>query len=93
MLCFSLLKESEKKKLLYIHGDIQKQGFGQELIKEFSLIISEIGYKEIRINVSTKNWPALRFWIKAGFNQVNRIYGDQTYSESSFSNLELMMTL
>ncbi|WP_231584368.1 GNAT family N-acetyltransferase [Paenibacillus dauci] len=78
---------------LYIHGDIQKQGFGQEIIKEFSSVVAELGYKEIRINVSTKNWPALRYWIKSGFSEVNGIYGDSIYSESSFSNLELMMTL
>lgn len=78
---------------LYIHKNIQKQGFGQELIKEFSLLISSLGYKEIRINVSTKNWPALRYWIKSGFDKVNGIYGDLHYSETNFSNIELMMTL
>ncbi|WP_211746251.1 GNAT family N-acetyltransferase [Paenibacillus sp. Marseille-Q4541] len=78
---------------LYIHGDVQKQGFGQEIIKGFSSLVFELGYKEIRINVSTKNWPALRYWIKSGFNKVNGIYGDPMYSETSFSNLELMMTL
>lgn len=78
---------------LYIHKDVQKQGFGQEIIQNFASIISELGYKEIRINVSTKNWPALRYWIKSGFNQVNGIYGDSYYAETHFSNLELMMTL
>lgn len=78
---------------LYIHKDLQKLGFGQELIHKFSSLVFNLEYKEIRINVSTKNWPAIRYWIKSGFNKVNGLYGDPNYSETSFANLELMMTL
>ncbi|WP_405130652.1 hypothetical protein MHB43_24800 [Paenibacillus sp. FSL H8-0317] len=54
---------------------------------------SELGYKEIRINVALKNWPALRFWIKSGFNQVSGIYGDLEHSDETFANTELIKAL
>ncbi|MEK3704123.1 GNAT family N-acetyltransferase [Paenibacillus sp. FSL R7-0198] len=78
---------------LYIQSEIQKQGYGKELIQALTLHCSELGYKEIRINVALKNWPALRFWIKSGFNQINGIYGDLEYSEDTFANTELIKSL
>ncbi|MET3940428.1 ribosomal protein S18 acetylase RimI-like enzyme [Paenibacillus sp. PvP094] len=78
---------------LYIQSDIQKQGYGQEMIPALSLHLSSLGYREIRINVALKNWPALRFWIKSGFNQISGIYGDLEHSDITFANTELIKTL
>ncbi|ETT41898.1 GNAT family N-acetyltransferase [Paenibacillus sp. FSL H7-689] len=72
----------------YLH-----QWDGQELIQALTRHFSELGYKEIRINVALKNWPALRFWIKSGFNQISRIYGDLQHSEDTFANTELIKSL
>jgi len=78
---------------LYIDKDIQKQGFGQEVINQFIEVTAALGYKEIRINVALKNWPALKFWIKSGFNHASGIYGDHEYSETTYANLELVKIL
>ncbi|MGN7413943.1 GNAT family N-acetyltransferase [Paenibacillus sp. SAF-068] len=78
---------------LYIQSEIQKQGYGQELIQALTLHCSELGYKEIRINVALKNWPALRFWIKSGFNQISGIFGDLEFSNDTFANTELIKSL
>ena len=78
---------------LYIDKDIQKQGFGQEVINQFIEVTTSLGYKEIRINVALKNWPALKFWIKSGFNHVSGIYGDNEFSETTYANLELIKIL
>ncbi|WP_338706840.1 GNAT family N-acetyltransferase [Paenibacillus amylolyticus] len=78
---------------LYIQSEIQKQGYGQELIQALTRHFSELGYKEIRINVALKNWTALRFWIKSGFNQISRIYGDLEHSEDTVANTELIKSL
>jgi ribosomal protein S18 acetylase RimI-like enzyme len=67
----------------------QKQGYGQEIINQSIAELSLLQYKEIRVNVSLKNWPALRFWITLGFNQINGIFGDKEYAENTFSNIEL----
>jgi len=78
---------------LYIDKNIQKQGFGQEVIHRFTEVTASLGYKEIRINVALKNWPALQFWIKSGFDQVSGIYGDAECSETTFANLELIKSV
>ncbi|MDN4618190.1 GNAT family N-acetyltransferase [Paenibacillus sp. PsM32] len=85
--------ESIHLEFLYIDRSIQKQGFGQEFINQFIELTTELGYKEIRINVSIKNWPAIKFWIKSGFNNVSGIYGDSEYSEHTYANLELIKIL
>ncbi|WP_340014078.1 GNAT family N-acetyltransferase [Paenibacillus sp. FSL K6-1318] len=87
------LEDSIYLEFLYIQSEIQKQGYGQELIQALTLHFSELGYKEIRINVALKNWPALRFWIKSGFNQVSGIYGDLEHSEDTYANTELIKSL
>ncbi|NUU77633.1 GNAT family N-acetyltransferase [Paenibacillus xylanilyticus] len=78
---------------IYIQSEIQKQGYGQEMIHALTHNLSELGYKEIRINVALKNWPALRFWIKSGFDQISGIYGDLEHSDTTFANTELIKTL
>lgn len=85
--------ESIYLEFLYIDRSIQKQGFGQEFINTFIELTTDLGYKEIRINVSMKNWSAIKFWIKSGFNNVSGIYGDSEYSEHTYANLELIKIL
>lgn len=78
---------------LYIDKNIQKQGFGQEVVNRFIEATAALGYKEIRINVALKNWPALKFWIKSGFNQASGIYGDHECSDTTYANIELIKAL
>lgn len=76
-----------------IKNDYKKNGFGQEIIEQLIKQLQLLGYKEIKINVSLKNWPALRFWINQGFNSINGIHGDKIYSEKTFASLELTRIL
>ena len=76
-----------------IKNDYKKKGFGQEVIEQLINELKMLGYKEIRVNVSLKNWPALRFWINQGFNSVNGVHGDKIYSEKTFASLELTRIL
>jgi ribosomal protein S18 acetylase RimI-like enzyme len=78
---------------LYICTEQQGQGFGKEVENQLCLEIKKLGYKEIRANVAVKNWPAIRFWTRAGFNGISGIYGDKVLSESTFANLELIKIL
>lgn len=55
--------------------------------------LTKIEYKEIRINVALKNWSALRFWHKTGFDKINGVFGDKEYSEQSYSSIELVKYL
>jgi ribosomal protein S18 acetylase RimI-like enzyme len=71
----------------------QGQGYAQEVVAHLAREAKDRKYKEIRANVSLKNWPALLFWTKAGLNKVNGIYGDKEYEEDKFSDIELTMIL
>jgi ribosomal protein S18 acetylase RimI-like enzyme len=86
-------EDSVYLEFLYIHSENQKQGYGQEMMHALTRLFFELGYKEIRINVALKNWPALRFWTKSGFDQISGIYGDREHSNKTFANMELIKTL
>ena len=42
-----------------IKNDYKKNGFGQKIIEQLINKLEVLGYKEIKINVSFKNWLAL----------------------------------
>jgi Acetyltransferases len=76
--------------MMCISGDFQNQGYGQEVMKHFLLEIGLLGYSEIRVNVSLRNWAGLRFWTKSGFNRISGIFGDTEFSEGKFADIELI---
>ncbi|MUT67539.1 GNAT family N-acetyltransferase [Paenibacillus sp. NEAU-GSW1] len=71
----------------------QKKGCGQELTRQLVVEARRLGYSELRVNVSLKNWPALRFWTQAGFNQISGIFGDKVISDDHFADIELVNEL
>ena len=75
--------------VLAIHTDYQKNRYGQEVINQLIKEAQNLGYNEIGISVGIKNWPALRFWIQAGFTQVIKFQGDKTCSDNTFADLWL----
>ncbi|WNR43666.1 GNAT family N-acetyltransferase [Paenibacillus roseipurpureus] len=72
-----------------VGNNYKNQGNGQEIISQLIIELTRLEYKEIRINVELKNWSALRFWSKLGFDKINGIFGDKDYSDSTYSNIEL----
>lgn len=75
---------------LYIEKAFHKQGLGQEVVTELLCIVEQAGYHEVRVNVSMKNWAALRFWTKVGLNSISGIYGDKEHGMDSFADIELV---
>ncbi|KRE33492.1 GNAT family N-acetyltransferase [Paenibacillus sp. Soil522] len=78
---------------MYIDTELQGRGYGKEAEAQLCKELIHVGYKYIRANIAVKNWPAIRFWTKAGFNGISGIYGDKVHSESTFANIELIKTL
>lgn len=78
---------------LCIDKKYQKHGCGQETIKQLIIEARKMEYTEIRVNVSLKNWSALRFWTQSGFNQISGIFGDKELSEDKFADIELVNDL
>lgn len=78
---------------MYIDTELQGQGFGKEAEAQLCKELIHAGYKYVRANIAIKNWAAIRFWTKAGFNGLSGIYGDKVHSESTFANIELIKTI
>ncbi|MCD1260016.1 GNAT family N-acetyltransferase [Paenibacillus athensensis] len=69
------------------------RGYGREVVQQLVSELQALHFKEIRINVSLKNWQALRFWIQNGFTKLNGMYGDREYSKEATGSLELCRSI
>ncbi|QGQ95457.1 GNAT family N-acetyltransferase [Paenibacillus psychroresistens] len=78
---------------LYIGTPFQGHGYGQEIVNSLANELSNLQYKEIRINVALKNWSALRFWSKLGFDKISGVFGDKEFAEDKRADLELIKFL
>lgn len=78
---------------LFIHPDHQHNGYAQEYVSYILQEASKIGFTEARVGVHLKNWPALRFWTRFGFDKIIGIVGDKEHSEKTFSVLRLQKRL
>ncbi|PKP34033.1 MAG: GNAT family N-acetyltransferase [Bacteroidetes bacterium HGW-Bacteroidetes-15] len=79
--------------IFMIHERFRNNGYAQEAIAIISQECRKLGYKKIGIGVFLKNWRALRFWTKVGFDKVTSISGDKDYSEESFARIGLEKSL
>ena len=50
-------------------------------------------FRRMRLCVSLKNWPGLRFWTQVGFQTIVKVAGDKVYSEAAFGYLILEKAL
>ncbi len=76
--------------ILAIHTDYQGKQFGQELIAQLLEEAKKLqSYTRLGLTVGIKNWPALRFWINAGFTTILKLNGDKVYSDKTFADLWL----
>ena len=76
--------------MLTIHPDYQKRHLGSEIVMGLAEQLRSLGdYTAIWLQVYLKNWPALRFWMKAGFTTIVEYRGDKVHSKDSFASLVL----
>lgn len=73
----------------YVNKNQQGQGYGHEVMRKFAEEAEKAGYQRLSLTVALKNWEAIRFWTKAGFNKVTGFHGDRVYGKHSFANLSL----
>lgn len=74
---------------LFFRVSFQRKGYGQEVVSFIEEELYKHGYEEGRVAVGLKNWPALRFWSKQGYDRISQIKGDAQYSPESFGTIEL----
>jgi ribosomal protein S18 acetylase RimI-like enzyme len=76
--------------VLAIDPPFQGQGLGQEVLCGLSDMLGHLGtFSRMRLCVSLKNWPALRFWTQAGFRTIVEVAGDKVHSDTASGHLIL----
>jgi len=78
---------------LYLRPDWQRDGYGRELMQELEQQLQREGYAAGRVAVGLKNWPALRFWTKQGYDTVTMIGGNRMYAADYYAVIELQKNL
>ncbi len=67
----------------------QRKGFGEEIVSNIENLILKSKIDEIRVAVGLKNWNALIFWTKYGYNRITKISGDTEFDYDKFATIEL----
>jgi ribosomal protein S18 acetylase RimI-like enzyme len=78
---------------LYLRPSWQRGGYGRELMQELEQQLQGGEYAAGRVAVGLKNWPALSFWTKQGYDTVTMISGDRTYAADHYAVIELQKDL
>lgn len=71
----------------------QQLGYARQVIAGLSALCSASGWKRIGVGVHLKNWRALRFWQRNGFDHIGTIYGDKEHSPEAFAVITLFKSL
>lgn len=74
---------------LYVSKEHQKKGIGKYLFNLMQDYWRNKGFNKIVLNVDLKNWHAIRFWVKNGFNIIESVMGDLEYSDNTYANMRL----
>lgn len=74
---------------IFILPEYQKSGYAKEAMNLIFEEAKRADYKKLELGVHLKNWPAIRFWHKLGFDKIVKIDGDEVHSENTFASLIL----
>jgi len=75
--------------ILFFDEAARGGGLGRELVRGLAEALAEAGMTELRLGVSLRNWPALRFWTSLGFNTVTKVNAPGAYRPEARSLIEL----
>ncbi len=75
--------------LFFIKKNRRNCGFGHEIVNTLFSFFKNASFSRIRISVSLKNWPALLFWHKCGFNKITKVSYENDFVEKGYGCLEL----
>jgi len=78
---------------LFVGKEFQGNGVGRKTIQYFENIWKENGCKLAILNVDLKNWDGIRFWVKMGYSKIEKVIGDDEYSENTFAMIRLSKEL
>jgi len=73
---------------------VQNQRYGSEVLTGLGRELRALpAYEAAWARVWLKNWPALRMWVKAGFDRIVEIGGDKVLSAEGQANVILEQDL
>lgn len=77
----------------HISSSHQNLGYGKEVIDQLIQESITLGYEKISLGVHLKNWSAINFWFKRGFDRIIKIVGEKDYKHNNFSIMVLEQTI
>lgn len=82
------------KEVLYIGTlllceDYRNDRYGQEVIHKLCTQAQELGFHQVRLAVTLKNWLGIYFWTKLGFDTILKFHGDKVLAKDSSALLVL----
>lgn len=76
--------------MFVIDPGLQRHKYGSEAIAGVNAHFHRLGrFRAAWAQVWLKNWPALRFWTRAGYNRVVSIEGDAVYAPDTQASVIL----
>jgi GNAT superfamily N-acetyltransferase len=79
--------------LMLIHPEFQKQGFGGEFVQAFIAESKRQAYARVGLGVALRNQPALKFWVKSGFDRIGKVTADGDAGPGSMATVGLYIIL
>ena len=80
--------------MFVLDPSVQNQGYGSEVLAGLGRKLRELpAYQAAWARVWLKNWPALRMWVKGGFDRIVEIAGDRVLSAEGQANVILELDL
>jgi diamine N-acetyltransferase len=80
--------------MFVLDPSVQNQGYGSEVLAGLGRELRELpAYELAWARVWLKNWPALRMWVKGGFDHIVEIGGDKVLSTEAQANVILQQDL
>jgi GNAT superfamily N-acetyltransferase len=78
---------------LFLKREWQRRGIGGEIIVALESRSLQNGFAEVRVQVSLKNWPALRFWVRVGYDRITTLTVDEQFAKDAYGSIELTRSL
>ena len=75
--------------ILFLDEATRGGGLGRELVEGLAAALEPEGISELRIGVSLRNWPGLRFWTGLGFSTVTKVNAMGHYRPEARALIEL----
>ncbi len=76
--------------IFYLDEDLRRRGAGGRCVEAAAGRLKDMGLAAVRVGVSLRNWTALAFWHKLGFDRVTkvRVCGNADSETAGYIELE-----